>query len=354
MAHLEHRVAFFLWHGLAPSTRRAYATARMSYERHVRVRLLSAGPIYPAPPRFLASWAVTLAPRLSVSSIKRYLSGLRSWHVDLGLAVDQFSDRTLERCLCGIRRFYGEKDRRPCLPITLPVLERCLATLAGRLVVEGHALTIRELAVLRAAWTLAFASFLRCGEATYDRLDPAFNISRQDVSVSSGSVTLHVPASKTDYFCRGVTITMPKTGVIACVHAAVSSLLTLTAAEDAEPLAPLFHRGQILGSRRAPFTRTFFIVALRVALTRAGVTQPQAYAGHSFRRGDTTWASWCGLSDSQIQTLGRWNSDCFRRYIDTPPAVVLDCLRHLYEHTSSARVRFAVPQPDEEWQADVM
>lgn len=36
---------------------------------------------------------------------------------------------------------------------------------------------------------------------------------------------------------------------------------------------------------------------------------------HSFRIGGATYAASLGLSDSQICSLGRWNSDAFKRYI---------------------------------------
>ncbi|SAM85601.1 uncharacterized protein UBRO_20920 [Ustilago bromivora] len=44
---------------------------------------------------------------------------------------------------------------------------------------------------------------------------------------------------------------------------------------------------------------------------------PEAYSGHSFWRGATTWAAANGTNSNMIQGLGRWRSDCFRHYVNT-------------------------------------
>ena len=65
--------------------------------------------------------------------------------------------------------------------------------------------------------------------------------------------------------------------------------------------------------------RSRFVDYVRTALQQAGIDSA-VYSGHSFRIGAATTAASHGLEDSLIQTLGRWESDAYRRYIHIPRA----------------------------------
>ena len=75
---------------------------------------------------------------------------------------------------------------------------------------------------------------------------------------------------------------------------------------------PLFR----LGDGR-PLTRMILVQRLRDVLTRAGIDCSR-YSGHSFRIGAATTAIARGVSDATVQTLGRWASDSFKRYVRIP------------------------------------
>ncbi len=68
---------------------------------------------------------------------------------------------------------------------------------------------------------------------------------------------------------------------------------------------------------RSPLTKAKFVGRMREALTVLGL-KPQDYNGHSFCIGAATAAAQAGLEDSVIQSLGRWSSDAFLRYIRIP------------------------------------
>ena len=56
---------------------------------------------------------------------------------------------------------------------------------------------------------------------------------------------------------------------------------------------------------------------LTACLSHAGYDCSQ-YKCHSFRIGAATTAATRGFTDAQIQTMGRWRSAAFRRYIRIP------------------------------------
>lgn len=61
-------------------------------------------------------------------------------------------------------------------------------------------------------------------------------------------------------------------------------------------------------------SREDLVRRLRQILRQAGIDCSR-FSGHSFRIGAATTAAARNISDSTIQTLGRWASDSFRRYI---------------------------------------
>ena len=94
--------------------------------------------------------------------MKLYLSGIKSYQLDLGIDCTTFADPRLERTIQGIKRDHNEPYRRPRIPLTRPYLLRILGVLT---------LSSYENIVIQVAFTLAFAGFLRVGEFTYRRID---------------------------------------------------------------------------------------------------------------------------------------------------------------------------------------
>jgi len=101
--------------------------------------------------------------------MKLYLCGIKSYQHDLGIECTAFADPRLERTLQGIKRDHQEPQLRERTPLTRPAL---LVMLNGLTQLNYNDV------VLRAAFSLAFAGFLRVGEFTYRRIDldlgPAF------------------------------------------------------------------------------------------------------------------------------------------------------------------------------------
>ena len=89
--------------------------------------------------------------------MKLYLCGLKSYQLDLGIEFSAFTDPRLERTLQGIKHHHNQPDQRKRTPLTRPYLLHML------LIVHN---TCYDDILICAAFTLAFASFLRVGEFT--------------------------------------------------------------------------------------------------------------------------------------------------------------------------------------------
>ena len=161
---------------------------------------------------------------------------------------------------------------------------------------------------------LAFLGFLRAGEFTCPSLQ-AFApdmLSPQDVSVDShndpSSVMVRLRRSKADPFGAGVTIFLGKTGQSICPVAALLSYMVLRGSTP----GPLFKFQD--GS---PLSKPKLLADLRQALEHQGF-DCVGITGHSFRIGAASTAARVGLEDSLIQTMGRWRSSAYLRYIRIP------------------------------------
>lgn len=66
-----------------------------------------------------------------------------------------------------------------------------------------------------------------------------------------------------------------------------------------------------------PISRQYFTQQLRLALAFCNLDL-QSYNTHSFRIGAATTAASLGFSELQIQSMGRWNSSAFKKYIRIP------------------------------------
>jgi len=111
-----------------------------------------------------------------------------------------------------------------------------------------------------------------------------------------------------DPFRKGVMVYVGKTGNELCPVMASTAYLAIRGTRP----GPFFcHRDG------TPLTRPQFVEQVRLILSQAGYN-PELYASHSFRIGAVSTAAACGIEDSTIQTLGRWESAAYLRYVRIP------------------------------------
>ena len=116
---LEEQCYSFLTHGLAPSTRRTYASAQSKFISFCRQlgKLHPSGSPCPTDECTLCLFVTFLARTLQHSSIKVYLSGIRALHIDQGFPDPLAECLRLQRVVRGIKRCQGTPSSSR-LPIT--------------------------------------------------------------------------------------------------------------------------------------------------------------------------------------------------------------------------------------------
>ena len=152
---------------------------------------------------------------------------------------------------------------------------------------------------------------MRCGEfcVTGEGFDPAVHLCIQDANLLPMKLALHLKVSKTDPFRNGVYINIFSNASLCPVQAMCDYLIMRRQwHQDSKAL--------FISSEGIPLTRTFFVNKLHCLLTKAGHS-PTNFTGHSFRIGAATTAAASGVEDHLIQTLGRWSSQAYSRYIRT-------------------------------------
>lgn len=119
------------WYGLATNTCYGYKTAIDSYQIFCAVNNLTP---WPASDSTVEEWSATriygsIMPkewRIKAETLQRYLSGLRSYHVDHHYSTQVFEIPRLTWILEGGRRLFpSQKTKR--LPITKELLEAITA-----------------------------------------------------------------------------------------------------------------------------------------------------------------------------------------------------------------------------------
>ena len=300
---------FYFQHAIANSTQRTYASAQSRFLSFCRDFSLQPLPVNEA---LLCRFVSFLAlQNLSHSSIKGYLSAIRRLQIAQGLPDPLISQMAkLEGVVRGIKSQQARST--PSAPKRLPITMSILCQLKEHILTSA---SDHNAVMLWAAACTCFYGFFRAGELTVpseSAFDSSSHLCFSDVSVdcihNPRVIKLRLKASKTDPFRKGVDVVLGRTHTEACP---VTALLAYLALRGNNP-GCLF---RFVDGR--PLTKQRFVQKIREALLASGFN-PSQFAGHSFRIGAATTAADCGISDSTIKMLGRWESAAFQVYIRTP------------------------------------
>ena len=295
---------------LAPSTLNTYSSGEKQFKKFCQLfQIPSFQSQFPTPEEILIYFAVHLAKTAKVGTIKTYLAAVRNLNTKNGAKLELNLFIKLQYVIRGIKRIQGV-HKRPRLPITLHHLKLFKFCLPPS--------SVNNI-MLWAAMSVAFFGFLRIGEITCNSVfSSQYHLTWEDVcftpKYSPTVVSLNLKASKTDPFRSGVTVTIGKCNSDLCPVSALFKYYQVTSPHNTKGPLFRFENGKYL-------SRTAFTLEIRSLLSMAGLSS-SSYAGHSFRIGAATRAAEINLPQWLIKALGRWTSDCYERYIQTPTAAL--------------------------------
>ena len=307
---LDQKCQFYLSNGLAPSTRRVYCSAQRQFIDFCTLdgSVNSNGSLLPASEQTLMHFCSHLADPLHHSSVKVYLSVIRSLHIDQGFPDPLVNCLQLQRLLQGIKRHQGSSlpQRQPVTDNLMRIIQRSL---------DAHN---SEHIMLWAACCLGFFGFLWAGEFTVNcAFDPSIHLTVPDLPVDAevnpSSLRVCIKSSKTDPFRQRCFIYLGRGQASLCPISAILAYLH----RQGPSSGPLF-----IDTHGQPLTRSRLSSFIQSLLQGAGI--PGHFSGHSFRIGAATTAAQCGIPDHLIKTLGRWSSDAYQLYIRTPVESILE------------------------------
>ena len=251
---------------------------------------------------------------LKYCTIKLYLAGVKYYYVCKGYVDPTANRNRLNYVLRGIQKSQ-DNTKKVRLPITFTILQE-MCELLGKGVFD-----VRTDLMLQNVFSMAFFGFMRCAEVTVKSLKDKDFIKMSDVNVHENLYKYTVLlTSKCDPFRRGVTIDIFNNDKLYPVTL-MQRYIELRKTNGATAQSPLFVDFQNFTRQFECLNRDRFIYYLRYVLCCLGYTDSK-YCGHSFRIGAATSAGAAGVPDHIIQTLGRWSSDCYMRYIRTDTSCI--------------------------------
>lgn len=296
MDSVQHRAGKLLEAGVATNTRLAYTTGLNAFKNFRETYSLDLS--WPTNEQHIVLFiSYSFEIGRATSTIATYLAAINYFHKLHGWCDFQNSFIT-QKLLEGCRRSRPSKDNRA--PVTKTVL------LAICSVLPNVCYSPYEATLFHALFTLAYFGLFRVGELVSTNATSKSGLLVDDLRIERKTVSLVLRGYKTNQKRTPLTIKLP--------------------AEEEQAICP------VLGSRKYVQNRVkspghLFCHANGTEVTRqqfasvlAKCLQKTVHAGghyrtHSFRIGRATDLAALGMPNERIMQLGRWRSDCFRRYI---------------------------------------
>lgn len=319
---LERMAQQLVYSSKRPNTRRTYSSAQRQFIAFCKNYQLTALPC--EKDTVLLFVAYMHANNFKLSSVKVYLSAIRSLHLEEGFPSPTEDFVRLDLALRALAIKNGAPSQK--LPITYQLLSRVAPFV-------GHTYDSK---LLWAAMTLGHFGLLRAAEFTIPaqgKFVPAKHLTLSDVAfgeLPDGAtyLSVRIKSSKTDRYNQGTTLYIGCTQTKVCAYCAMQQFV-LERKSKCSHEGPLF-----LLDSGAVLTRHIMVKNTQLYLTLAGVDASK-YSTHSYRAGGATTMAAAGMSDWEIQISGRWSSNAYQRYIRPPISLLVTFAKRMVLDTNT-------------------
>lgn len=227
-----------------------------------------------------------------ISTIRVYLSGLRSWCIDQGLPLPEIYTPSLSQALRSLDRQHIPNQPKPIL------FNHLLAIMAD---VPFNKTNLMSLG----AMFLAYFACLRPSEYLSTKGVGQFP-ARSDVTFTHDFSALDYTVRRSKTNPKGFIVHVGCSNSPVCAVCIIKHIIFHFPASATSPL--------FLSNSNTPITYTQLSAKLSGFIKHIGL-DPNVYTLHSLRAGSATTAAAAGCSEAEIQKLGRWASLCYRQYI---------------------------------------
>jgi len=240
---------------------------------------------------------------LSPATVSSYIDGLRFFSTDLDGVASIPNLEVVTRLLTGLAKS-GKRPlpRKSGIPCTL--LRRIIASLPS-----VHGLTPYDVTLFSTCFVVCYFGAFRVSEFLFSA-DHMKLLTRDRVSFHiDGSVRFILPKTKNNSAGPAQEVLFPSLALDPiCPVSAVRSFLSKRPVTLG--VAPFF-----IDQSGSPVLPKRFTDVLRLALSAAGISDPESFSSKSFRVGAASDAFALSVPENSIKALGRWKSSAFMEYV---------------------------------------
>ena len=259
-------------------------------------------------------WLITVRG-VGASSIKQYMSGLRTVHLKQGFLPGNLRPEILNSIIRG-REQQDSKKRIPRLAVTLPILK-----LTKKLISMSN----RSKEEKRMIWTvccMAFHGSFRIHELlskANTTFDTTTTLLGRDIRLVNTTIegqkeevlVIHLKSPKEEHLTGGINVELFATGGFSCPVSAWRKWRSSTKA-SLPPTKPVFRFTDGKCMSGANFNQI-----LKSLLGPYIDYDKKSFLSHSFRAGMASMMAAAGYRDDEIMRQGRWHSRAFKIYCKT-------------------------------------